>query len=79
MSVAVRVERDRFSVSSAKPWVGAPLADAGVLPNFDLAPDGNHLIALVPPAPTRQLQSRNHITVLLNFLEEVRRRTEPDR
>jgi serine/threonine-protein kinase len=79
MSVAVRVERDRFSASSPQPWTDALLADAGVLPNFDLAPDGNHLIALVPAAPTNRLQSRNHITVLLNFLDEVRRRTEHDR
>jgi serine/threonine-protein kinase len=79
MSVVVRVERDRFSASSPQPWTSATLADAGVLPNFDLAPDGNHLIALVPAAPTRQLQSRNHVTVLLNFLDEVRRRTEHDR
>jgi hypothetical protein len=43
-----------------------------VLPNFDFAPDGKRVIALLP-APESQ-ESENHATFVLNFVDEVRRR-----
>ena len=53
-------------------WTSVRLADTAVLPNFDLAPDGKRVIALLP-AP-ESLESENHATFVLDFVDEVRRR-----
>ena len=68
---------DSFVSDSPRPWSPQLLADTGVLPNFDLAPDGERILALVPASRSEDQQSTNHVTVMLNFLEEVRRRTTP--
>jgi eukaryotic-like serine/threonine-protein kinase len=68
---------DSFVSDSPRPWSPQLLADTGVLPNFDLAPDGERILALVPASRSEDQQSANHVTVMLNFLEEVRRRTTP--
>lgn len=53
-------------------WVDGRLADTGVLPNFDVAPDGR-VAALVSP-PQAPQQDEHHITFVMDFLAEVRRR-----
>jgi hypothetical protein len=53
-------------------WVDVRLADTGVLPNFDVAPDGR-IAALVSPLQAGQ-QDEHHVTFVMDFLAEVRRR-----
>ena len=53
-------------------WVDRRLADTGVLPNFDVAPDGR-IAALVSPPQAAQ-QDEHHVTFVVDFLAEVRRR-----
>jgi hypothetical protein len=60
-----------FVASKSKVWSDKRLGDTGVLPNFDLSPDGKHILALMPP---RDQQTENHVTFILNFVGEVRRR-----
>ena len=51
------------------------LADTGVLPNFDLALSGRRVLALLPAAPP-SAQRENNATVLLGFVDEMRRRLQ---
>ena len=77
MVASYRARDGTFAADAPRPWGGEPLADTGVYPAFDVAPDGERLVALFPAASPEERQARNHVTVLLNFLDEVRRRVVP--
>jgi serine/threonine-protein kinase len=61
-----------FKPQAPRLWIDVRLADTGVLPNFDVAPDGR-IAALVSPPQARQ-QDEHHVTFVMDFLAEVRRR-----
>jgi serine/threonine-protein kinase len=73
MVASYRVVNGAFVAESARAWSRDPLGDTGVLPGFDVAPDGEHIVALVPAAGPNERQSPNHATLMLNFAAEVRR------
>jgi hypothetical protein len=73
MVVSYKTAGESFAPSEAQPWSRQTLADTGVLPNFAVDASGERILALMPTAP-RNPQSANHVTVILNFDEEVRRR-----
>jgi serine/threonine-protein kinase len=75
MVASYRARDGAFVSDVPRPWGGEPLGDTGVYPGFDVAPDGERLVALFPAASPEERQARNHVTILLNFLDEVRRRT----
>lgn len=62
-----------FVPGTPRPWSRHPLADTGVFPNFDVSSSGEAILALLSATDP---QTANHVTVLLNFGEEIRRRTE---
>ena len=64
-----------FVPGTPRLWVDVRLADTGVLPNFDVAPD-ERVAALVTP-PQTGAQDEHHVTFIVNFLDEVRRRSAP--
>ena len=74
---AVYADRgDAFASERAQLWSQERLADFGVAgsQNFDLAPDGRRVAAIMP-APGVSGQDRRHRVVFLdNFLDELRRR-----
>ncbi|MET0211843.1 MAG: hypothetical protein ABW292_02520 [Vicinamibacterales bacterium] len=74
---AVYVDRgDSLTVEQPQLWSQERLADLGVAgaQNFDLAPDGRRVAAIMP-APGASGQDRRHRVVFLdNFLDELRRR-----
>jgi serine/threonine-protein kinase len=72
MITRYRVQNGVFQADPPKPFTDLRLADEGVLPNFDVAPDGNRVVALLP-ASGGEPQAPNHVTFLLNFFDEVRR------
>ena len=74
MVAAYQAEGGGFVATPPRAWTGQPLGDAGVFPSFAPAPDGDHVVALLPGAPPEERQTANHVTVVLNFLDEVRRR-----
>jgi hypothetical protein len=43
-------------------------------PGFEVAPDGR-FVALMAPSGSLPPQGASHVTVVLNFLSEVKRRT----
>ena len=63
-----------FVADTPREWTPARLADTGVLSNFDLDVDGRRILGLIPAGGSEDQQSRNHVTFMLNFSEEVRRR-----
>ena len=73
MSAAYRTEGDRFITESPRQWMPQTLKDTGVEQNFDIEPDGEHIIALMP-APQQSSQSPNHATFILNFQKEIERK-----
>lgn len=42
--------------------------------DFDLAPDGDRVLALMPAARPEEQQTVNHATFMFNVSEEIRRR-----
>jgi hypothetical protein len=75
MVVAYTIRGDVFMAGAPTPWSEHALADSGVLPNFDIAPDGERVLALMPGARSDEQQTVNHVTVMLNLSDEIRRRT----
>lgn len=66
-----RMQGNSFVVQELRAWPASRLADTGVLANLDLTRDGRHFVVLTPAATP---QSENHVTFMLNFPSEVRRR-----
>jgi serine/threonine-protein kinase len=75
MVVPYRIEDGEFVAETPRLWSTKRLADTGVIANYDVAPDGKSVVAIVSdggePTP------RDHVTLLMNFQDEVRRRTTP--
>jgi serine/threonine protein kinase len=59
----------------AKPrmWSEKKLANLS-LGNYDLAPDGKRIVALMPDETTEGQKAQNHVIFLQNFFDELRRR-----
>ncbi len=74
MTVDFRVVDGDFQPDPPKLWVDAQLADTGMGPGFEVAPDGR-LVALMAPSESLPPQSASNVTLVLNFLSEVKRRT----
>jgi serine/threonine protein kinase len=75
MAVAYKAKGDRFVAEKPRVWL-AKLGGfrAGFGTAWDLAPDGKR-VAVVTPAETLGAPNRDHdVVMLLNFLDELRRR-----
>jgi WD40 repeat protein len=59
-------------------WAQARLADTGVLPNYDVPPDGK-VVALIPAGSAASKSSENEVTVLTGFFEQLRQRRSASR
>ena len=76
MAAAYTVGGNTFAVGARHPWSETTLADTGVLPNFDSARDGSRIAALVPATGADSRQTRNHVTMMLNFFDLLGARAE---
>lgn len=74
MAVDFRVVNGEFRPEAPTRWSDAQLADTGLGPGFEVAPDGRLLALMAPPGSLPQ-QSANTVTLVLNFFTEVQRRT----
>jgi len=79
MVAAYAVNRGAFAVQPPRQWSQRRLADLGVLSNLDLSPDGRRILALLPAAQPEERPTENHVTFMLNFYDELRRRLAPER
>ena len=71
---AYTVKGDSFLADKPRVWSDKPLADTGLTPNYDLAPDGKRIAVVMPVATPQELQVQNHVVFLENFFDELRRR-----
>lgn len=62
---------DAFAAGKPREWTTAVLESPGAPPNYDLAPDGKRLAAIV--AQSVNAKPPTHLTFLLNFTDELRR------
>jgi serine/threonine-protein kinase len=75
MMATYSVVDGQFRSGEPRLWTPVELGDAGVLPNFDLAPDGDHIAALMPAAAENR-PSPSHVTFVQNFFAEIERRMQ---
>jgi serine/threonine-protein kinase len=68
------VKGDSFITGKPRIWFSSPLANLGLTENFDLAPDGKRVVALLPAGDEEQPKARTHTTLILNFFGELQRR-----
>jgi Tol biopolymer transport system component len=73
MVASYSIKAGQFRVEHVRPWTDKQLFDTGVLANYDVGRDGR-IVALLPADRPEDRQSENHVTVKLNFFEEMRRR-----
>jgi hypothetical protein len=74
MAVDFRVVDGEFQPDLPRLWADAQLADTGMGPGFEVAPDGR-LVALMAPPASLPSQRASNVTLVLNFFSEVKRRT----
>ena len=62
-----------FSPERPRLWAEPRLADVSLNSSYDLHPDGQRIAALVPAEPGGE-DPATRVTMLFNFLDELRRR-----
>jgi Tol biopolymer transport system component len=73
MAVDYAVDGDSFVPAKPRVWSETQLFSPGLM-NLDLAPDGKRFAVLYAPEPSGSEKASVHVTVLLNFFDEVKRR-----
>jgi serine/threonine-protein kinase len=63
-----------FSSSKPRVWSDRPIRSVGAALNFALAPDGKHFAVFPLPEATAEDKGAVHVTFLLNFFDELRRK-----
>jgi serine/threonine-protein kinase len=74
MVVNYTAKGDSFLPNKPRLWSETQLADTGVFQNYDIAPDGKRFVVLMPAEGSDKQESQSHVTFLLNFYDELRRR-----
>jgi serine/threonine-protein kinase len=79
MVVDYEAQGDVFSPGQARQWSAAPIANpTGLLP-YALHPDGKRFAVYPVPETAPEEKGNAHVTFLLNFGDELRRRLVPDK
>jgi Tol biopolymer transport system component/predicted Ser/Thr protein kinase len=73
MVVGYTIEGDSFSARKPRPWSPTQVRRDGVRQNFDVSADGKRVV-IFPRLAAEQAEGSAHVTFLLNFFDEVRRR-----
>jgi serine/threonine-protein kinase len=68
------VKGESFIPDKPRVWVSKQISNVGLAANLDLAPDGKHFIVLMPAESTKLGEKQSHVTLIVNFFDEVRRR-----
>ncbi|HEX5420827.1 MAG TPA: hypothetical protein VFY39_12575 [Gammaproteobacteria bacterium] len=70
MAVSYRIMNGVFVPEAPRVWSGVPLADTGVIANFDLAPDGRRVIAMLPAGGVDAQTGRETVTLVSDAFAE---------
>jgi eukaryotic-like serine/threonine-protein kinase len=75
MVAAYTAKADSFVPDKPRVWSGKQLANMGLTSsNYDLAPDGKRIAALMSAETPEAQQSQSHVIFLLNFADELQRK-----
>ena len=75
MAAAYAVKGDSFVADKPRVWSEKQPGGSIAMKNVDLAPDGNRIVALMPVETAEAQKAQSHVIFLMNFFDEVRRRT----
>jgi serine/threonine-protein kinase len=68
------VRGDSFLPEKPRVWYAKRLANIGGNRSLDLAPDGKRFVVLMPAETGEARETQNHITLVMNFFDEISRR-----
>jgi WD40-like Beta Propeller Repeat len=74
MVVTYTVKGDSFIASPPRLWSDKQILNVGLVSSVDLAPDGNRIAVLFPAESAGPAERQNHVTLFLNFFDELRGR-----
>ncbi len=76
MVASYAAKEDSFVPDKPRVWSDRQLANFGVvgINNYDLAPDGKRIVALMPVETPEGQQTQNHVIFLMNFADELQRK-----
>jgi Tol biopolymer transport system component len=75
MVAAYTAKGDFFVAEKPRIWSEKTIGDTGNNgTNFDVAPDGKRIVALMPVEAPEAQQAHNHVIFLLNFADELQRK-----
>ena len=75
MVAAYSAKGDSFVAEKPRVWSETRIGDTGTGgTNFDVAPDGKRIVAVMPAETPGGQQSQSHVIFLLNFSDELRRK-----
>ncbi len=77
MEANYRIEGKSFHAEKPRLWTPKRLANVGQWRNFDLAPDGKRIVALLPAEGGEQQAAHAEVIFLENFSTELRRLIAP--
>jgi serine/threonine-protein kinase len=73
MVATYAVKGDTFVADKPRVWSEQRLANTGLTPNFDLAPDGKRFAVLMTAGSPVPPEAQSHVTLVMNFFDELRR------
>ena len=73
MAVSYTAKGDSFAAGKPRVWTETRLRSISFASHFDLAPDGKRLAAMVADDANAE-KPPTHLTFLLNFFDELRRK-----
>jgi hypothetical protein len=71
---AYTITGGQFISEKARVWLEKPLGNPRGGRNFDVAPDGKRIIAIVPVEDPDEQKWKNHVVYMENFFDELLRR-----
>jgi serine/threonine-protein kinase len=74
MVASYTVKASSFILDPPRLWSDKQLANIGISSSFDLTPSGKRFAVLMPAEASSSREPQNHITLVLNFFDELRRR-----
>ena len=73
MVASYAVKGSAFAADKPRVWSEERLANTGLSPNFDIAPDGRLFAVLMSAEGPELPEVQRHVTLLINFFDELRR------
>jgi hypothetical protein len=75
MAASYVIKSNSFVADKERQWSPMPLVNlVGSVRNYDLAPDGKRIAALMPADKAEDPGVASHVTFLLHFFDELERR-----